>query len=112
MRRLLASALLALLLTTPAQAHTTHGSALCVVTGYTWTGYRTSTGVWPQVHHTVAVDPAYIPYGSHIRIAGLPWWYVAEDSGGAVRGWHLDVFVGSVAEAYAITSVRRCWWWR
>jgi 3D (Asp-Asp-Asp) domain-containing protein len=86
------------------------GKAVCFITGYVGTGYRTATGVWPQVHHTVAVDPAFIPYGAHVRIAGLPWTLRAEDTG--ALGWgHLDVFMSSVGEAYALTSYRACHWW-
>ncbi len=41
----------------------------------------------------VAVDPRYIPLGTRMRIEG--WGdqvFTAEDTGSAVRGWHVDVF--------------------
>jgi 3D (Asp-Asp-Asp) domain-containing protein len=50
---------------------------------------------------TVAVDPTYIPLGSRLYIAGLPGLYLAEDTGGGIRGAHVDVFMRSRAEALA-----------
>ena len=82
------------------------------VTGYLWTGYRTATGVWPRVGLTVAVDPRVIPLGSFLHIDGLAGTRIAQDTGGDVVGAHVDVFVGSVQEAYAITGERRVVWWR
>jgi 3D (Asp-Asp-Asp) domain-containing protein len=48
---------------------------------------------------TVAVDPALIPLGSRLHIAGLPGVYRAEDTGGGVNGAHVDMFLGSRADA-------------
>ncbi len=48
---------------------------------------------------TVAVDPAVIPLGSRLHIAGLPGVYRAEDTGGGIRGAHIDVFIESRAAA-------------
>jgi resuscitation-promoting factor RpfB len=48
---------------------------------------------------TVAVDPAFIPLGSQLRIAGLPGIYRAEDTGGGVQGAHVDVFLNSRVDA-------------
>lgn len=111
LQRLLAAMWLLLMLAIPADARrTVRHTAMCPISGYTATGYRTSTGTWPRTHHTAAVDPDVIPYGSHIHIAGLPWQYVAEDSGSAVWGAHVDIFVASVAEAYQMTGVRACSW--
>jgi 3D (Asp-Asp-Asp) domain-containing protein len=53
----------------------------------------------PARSGTVAVDPTFIPLGSQLRIAGLPGIYRAEDTGGGVRGAHVDVFLSSRAEA-------------
>lgn len=43
----------------------------------------------------VAVDPRYIPLGSHLDIPGYPRnngvWILADDTGSAVKGWHIDV---------------------
>ena len=48
----------------------------------------------------VAVDPALIPYGSRVWIEGLGW-FQAEDCGGAIKGFRLDVLTGSQKDAFA-----------
>jgi 3D (Asp-Asp-Asp) domain-containing protein len=64
--------------------------------GTAWGITRSGTRVRPGV---VAVDPAVIPLGSRVRIAGLPGTYVAEDTGGGIRGAHVDVYMPSRAAA-------------
>lgn len=59
----------------------------------------TALGVAPTVQHTVAVDPKVIPLGSHLLIDGIE--YVAEDVGGAIKGYHIDIFVGSHEETFS-----------
>ena len=59
----------------------------------------TALGVAPTVQHTVAVDPKVIPLGSHLLIDDVE--YVAEDIGGAIKGYHIDIFVGSHEETFA-----------
>jgi 3D (Asp-Asp-Asp) domain-containing protein len=56
--------------------------------GITYTGTHARPG-------TVAVDPTYIPLGSRLHIAGLPGVYLAEDTGGGIRGAHVDIFMRS-----------------
>lgn len=58
----------------------------------------TASGVRASVGRTIAVDPRIIPYGTIVYISGLGW-FVAEDTGGAIRGHHIDVLVGSRHEA-------------
>ena len=60
---------------------------------------KTSTGVYPEVGRTVAVDPKVIPYGTAIEIDGFGVRY-AEDTGSAIKGGKkLDIFVETRAEA-------------
>ncbi len=54
---------------------------------------------------TVAVDPRLIPLGAHINLEGLGE-RVAEDMGGSIAGYRIDVFFASHAEAEAFG---RCW---
>jgi 3D (Asp-Asp-Asp) domain-containing protein len=74
------------------------------ITGYTATGSRTATGTVPH-WGTVAVDRNVIPLDSTVYIQGLGI-FRAEDTGGAVVGNHIDVFVNSAAEAYQLTGYR------
>ncbi len=60
---------------------------------YSWTGGRTCTGVWPKVG-TIAVDPKIIPLGSKIYVPGYGYG-IAEDTGGAIHGHIIDLFMGS-----------------
>ena len=57
----------------------------------------TATGVTPTAGRTIAVDPRVIPLGTRVTINGHE--YVAEDTGGAIRGNRIDIFVASHAEA-------------
>src|SRR5262249_14731868 len=59
----------------------------------------TATGTLARAGRTVAVDPKVIPLGSRIFIEGLGE-RIAEDVGGAVRGKHIDVYLGTVPQAF------------
>ena len=51
----------------------------------------------PKVGRTIAVDPDVIPLGSVVLIDGKE--YIAEDTGGAIKGNIIDMFVGTEAES-------------
>lgn len=70
---------------------------------------KTCTGAMPQVGTTVAVDPKVIPLGSKIYIEGLGV-RIAQDTGGAIKGNKLDVFVATTAEAYQLGRQNRKVW--
>ncbi|QQE74547.1 DUF348 domain-containing protein [Brevibacillus composti] len=62
-------------------------------------GYgRTATGVKAKAGHTIAVDPKVIPLGWWVFIDGIGY-RRAEDTGGAIRGSKIDVFVSTDADA-------------
>jgi 3D (Asp-Asp-Asp) domain-containing protein/peptidoglycan hydrolase CwlO-like protein len=68
-------------------------STMYCLTGTTATGIPVAPGV-------VAVDPAYIPLGTRMYIPGYGEG-VAADTGGAVVGWFVDMWVSSCARAAA-----------
>lgn len=57
----------------------------------------TATGTRAREGRTIAVDPSIIPLGSEVII---DWeTYIAEDTGGGIKGNKIDMFVDSHAEA-------------
>lgn len=88
----------------------------CTVTYYCCEAYEhvcgdgdglTATGI-PVTPGVVAVDPEVIPLGSTVIIDGQA--YLAADTGGAVRGNHVDIAVKSHQEAEALgTTTAEVW---
>lgn len=60
---------------------------------------KTATGTAPKAGRTIAVDPDRIPLGSAVKINGRE--YIAEDTGGAIKGNRVDIFVADHGEAMA-----------
>lgn len=58
-----------------------------------------STGLPPQEGRTIATDPTVIPLGTQVVLNGNT--YVAEDTGGGVKGYHIDIFFDTHEEALA-----------
>jgi 3D (Asp-Asp-Asp) domain-containing protein len=59
----------------------------------------TATGTTARAGRTVAVDPKVIPLGSRVYIEGVGE-RIAEDVGGGVKGQHIDVYLGTVPQAF------------
>lgn len=77
---------------------TTSYSLNGVMKGGDWTYYG-----------AVAVDPSVIPLGSTIYIEDLGY-FVAEDTGSAVRGDHIDIWLPTRYEALSYgVQYRRAW---
>lgn len=68
-----------------------------IATGYTHTGNRTYTGIWPSVG-IAAVDPKVIPLGTRLYIDGYGF-AKAMDIGGAIKGNRIDLFFDTKKEA-------------
>lgn len=63
------------------------------------TGNRTFKGTTPKLG-TIAVDPEVIPLGADVMVSGIDIIFHAEDTGGLVKGKHVDIFVYNMAQAY------------
>lgn len=78
-------------------------SLTCVATAYSDSG-RTASGMItsrnPGGYSTIAVDPNVIPMGSKLYIPGYGY-AIAADTGGAIKGNKVDLYVPSSSEAYA-----------
>ncbi|MDY4519273.1 MAG: 3D domain-containing protein, partial [Candidatus Spyradocola sp.] len=81
-------------ITVDGKTYTYSKTLTVMITAYTHTGRKTSTGVWPSIG-TVAVDKSVIPYGTKMYIPGYGFG-VAQDTG--VSGNHIDVFFDTEAE--------------
>lgn len=55
-------------------------------------GNKTATGTTPTANRTIAVDPRIIPLGKKVYIEGYGT-YIAEDTGGAVKGNIIDIYI-------------------
>ena len=63
------------------------------LSNYAATGIRVTHGI-------IAVDPRYIPLGTRLYIPGYGH-ALAADTGGAIRGYKIDLAFETVAEAWA-----------
>lgn len=69
----------------------------------------TSSGNPTKVGTTIAVDPSVIPMGSTVYIEGVGF-RVAQDTGGGVKGKHIDILVNGHNEALSQTLVKGGVW--
>ena len=80
--------------------------------GITASGYSLSGHTWASAR-TVSADTSVLPLGTKIRISfpapygHMDGVYTVRDTGGGVRGNHLDIFFGEEAHAEAIRFGRR-----
>ncbi len=75
------------------------GYCNCVKCCGSHSGGTTATGTIPKANHTIAVDPTVIPYRTVVIINGED--YVAEDCGGGVKKYHIDIYFDTHEEAIA-----------
>lgn len=75
---------------------------------------RTATGTDVTAGRSAAVDPNVIPLGAEIFVDygdGVLHSYIAEDTGSAVLGGHIDLAVQTHEEALELgTAVATVWW--
>jgi 3D (Asp-Asp-Asp) domain-containing protein len=74
------------------------------VGGYGGATFEPGTSLPLRYYHSVAVDPRLIPRGSRIYIPAYRTtsggWFVAEDTGGAIIGRHIDVYRPPTPQAF------------
>lgn len=68
-------------------------------------GTTTASGTKVQQGRTIAVDPSVIPLGSKVRITcpdypSVNGVYTAEDTGGAIKGNIIDIYIHDLGEVY------------
>ena len=71
----------------------------CSICNGPYTGGPTALGTTLTPYRTIAVDPRVIPLGTHVEINGHE--YIAEDTGGAIKGHKIDLCVATHSEAQA-----------
>ncbi|MEF9991557.1 MAG: 3D domain-containing protein [Romboutsia sp.] len=69
-----------------------------VATAYT--GYSTTSTGQKPVWGTIAVDPRIIPYGTKVYIPHFNQVFVANNTGGAIKGNKIDIFMNTRNECY------------
>lgn len=72
-------------------------SRIMEATGYTYTGHHTASGKDPA-RGMVAIDPSVFSMGTRFYVDGYGY-AVAEDTGGAIVGDHIDLFFETRREA-------------
>lgn len=70
-------------------------------------GYQTSSGARCTEGRTVAADPRVLKAGTRVKINGHE--YVVEDTGGGVRGNHIDIFNESHAVCLDLEHGEKYW---
>ena len=68
-------------------------------------GAGTATGTRCTEGRTIAVDPRVIPLGSKVYIEGFGD-FIAEDTGGAIKGNKIDIYLSDHSRCYALGVTR------
>ena len=88
----------------PAEASTALTAAVAPPAPYVATAYslrgRGASGMGVR-KGTIAADPRVLPFGTRVRLEAGPWSgeYIVTDTGGAIKGRKIDVWVPSNGEA-------------
>ena len=54
----------------------------------------------PAVPNVTVAAPDWMPFGTKIRVQGIPHVWVVQDRGGAIHGSHLDLLLPSLHQAW------------
>lgn len=63
-----------------------------------YTGYSTTSTGQKPVWGTIAVDPKVIPYGTKVYIPQFGRTFIANNTGGAIKGNKIDIFMNTKKE--------------
>ena len=77
----------------------------CPVCTGKWSDGITATGTTATANRTIAVDPSVIPLGSEVVIEGQI--YIAEDTGSAIKGQRVDIYMDSHEIALSRGIIKR-----
>ena len=80
--------------------NTTNATNTMQVVATAYTGYSTTSTGQKPVWGTIAVDPKVIPYGTKVYIPAFDQVFVANNTGGAIKGNKIDIFMNSRSECY------------
>ncbi|MFT3765169.1 MAG: 3D domain-containing protein [Minicystis sp.] len=67
-------------------------------------GVTGASGRTLVANYSIAVDTSNIPLGWYVWIDSLNRWYRADDTGGAITGYHIDVYTGTSNPNYNFTG--------
>src|SRR5690625_5021823 len=85
-------------MTVEATAYTAYCDG-CIGVTYNGTDVR-NTIYHPSGHRIIATDPSVIPLGSIVEIEGFNELFVADDIGGKIKGYKIDILMKTTDEAY------------
>lgn len=77
----------------------TTGYCNCSKCAGQWAGQATASGRMPKANRTIAVDKRVIKLGTKVKIGNKV--YVAEDTGGAIKGKRIDIYYSSHRKAHS-----------
>ncbi|MGL5312829.1 MAG: SH3 domain-containing protein [Peptostreptococcaceae bacterium] len=80
--------------------NTSNTSNTMSVVATAYTGYSTTSTGQKPVWGTIAVDPKVIPYGTKVYIPAFDQVFVANNTGGAIKGNKIDIYMNSKSECY------------
>lgn len=66
--------------------------------GDKWYGI-TSSGNEVKENYTIASDTTVLPYGTKVRIEGFPYVYEVQDTGSAIKGHKIDIYMPELEDA-------------
>lgn len=83
----------------------------CSICNGKWTGLPATNGEELKANYTIAVDPKVIPLDTFIKIDGFDTTFKACDTGSAIKGNKIDVYVSDHQEALRLGKMKEVKVW-